>query len=242
MIPVINPVNPSILLEVVMVLSIADIRDKSKELVTDLSDKLGADADHEACVPAAYIKLSQYKPQLLYVDVTGDGETYRHELSSWKDDSIIIRVEYPIDEEDLNDASWIESRNANGKTIILSELIPDSEDFRVWYSAWHTDDDTDTTVPDQYLEMVGRFCAAIMLRRMGTNQLQSRRAGVAVGPELVDFTPVQQSMKDYANMLDREALELLGVVQDDAISGSQGGGSDDSTEVALSYVSPSWRI
>lgn len=221
-----------------MALTVSTIAARAMVLAPDLSSTLLA-VDYQAEVSAAVLRLSRHEPQELYVDITGDGSSTTHDLTGWLRTHQAFRAEYPIDDTDLELASWAVVRKGAGWALSVSEVVPSGDDLRLWYRANHTSNGTTTTVDDTLLEPVARFCAALVLRRFAARFLHSRRSETLGGSELVDLrTGVKEAM-DLAKLLDREALELLGIVEDDAVSSSGAAGAT-SGEVGIAVVTPPW--
>jgi len=218
-----------------MALDVSTIASRAMELAPDLSQSL-QQSDYEADVPAAVAALSRYEPQELYLDVTGDG-TERVQLTGWDRRARAFRLEYPIDEDEIPASGWAVVRSGAGWSLVLSSALAAGEQARLWYRLPHAVDTAaaTTTVPDDLLEPVALFCAAVALRRLAARYLQSRRSETLSGVELVDLRSQAQEARDLAKELDRQALELLGVVGDDA------GGQDDGGDVAVYHVSPPWE-
>ncbi len=220
-----------------MALSVSSIAARAMELAPDLSDTLQVDA-YKADVPAAAGALSRYAPQELAIDVTGDGTT-RIALSGWDRRADAFRLEYPINEGEIPAPGWTVVRSGAGWSLDLGSALGSGEKARLWYRLPHAVDvsaDT-TTIPDDLLEPVALLAAGVTLRRLAARYLQQRRAESLSGVELVDLRSQAREALDLAKTLDRQALELLGVIGDDAGASATAGGED----VAVEYVTPPWE-
>jgi len=220
-----------------MALTVASVASRAMELAPDLSQTF-AQADYEAEVPAAVAALSRYQPQDLSMDLTGDG-TDRLDLTGWDRRASAYRLEYPVDEDEIPATGWAVVRSGAGWSLVLSSALGSGESARLWYTLPHdvaTAAGT-TTVPDDLREPCALFCSGSILRRMATRYLQQRRSETLSGVELVDLRSQAKEALEQARAYDRQALELLGVVRDDA-AGAGGGSGED---VAVEFVTPPWE-
>lgn len=235
-------------------LTVTEIATRAAEVFTDQSTASGAptgvklDATAAAKhVPYALVKLSHYRPVSTYVEITGDGETYDHTLTGWLETNRATRVDYPVttgDETTLAIDKWsVQQKPVSGSLawiLRLTTVIPDTEDLWLYYTAQHSGTTT-TTVEntDQLREAVSRFTAAELCREWVRDRGQKEQAGSPMGAEIIDLTQAPLLLKDMADELDRSALEVLGVVTDDAAQTS-GGGSEPAPGLAIATVTPVW--
>lgn len=235
-------------------LTVTQIAERAAQLFTDQATAngypTGVKLDSAAAalhVPYAMSKLSFYRAISSYVELTGDGEAYDFTLAGWVETNRPTRVEYPTtagEQANLTVDTWSVQQSPSGGSLIwilrLVQLIPDGETFYLYYTAHHSGTTT-TTVEDtpQLKEAVSRFCAAELCREWIRDRGQKEQAGIPTGAEIIDLTQAPQLLKDMADELDRSALEVLGVVSDDAAQAG-GGGTEPAPGLSIQYVTQEW--
>jgi len=186
------------------------------------------EADKVLAISMAIKEHSRHRPQVVVVDITGDGgfdyaiATY---LTSWSEGlSTIKTVEYPVDDDDetpdiLQDDEWMVYEKPTGKVLRMREDSPTtSESVRVTYTALHTCTDSACTVEDFDEEAVEVLCASYFCDMLGTYYAQSMDA--TIGADSVDHMGKSRNYAARAKTYRKMYFDHLGIKEGQAPAAS----------------------
>lgn len=165
------------------------------------------DQQLEDIIISAVEQYSVHKPNILVVDVTGNG-TNAYNLATLVttfeiDWSWIIDVEYPRGEQPpniLKEAEWRIYRTTSQTQFYLNSMTPSStETIRLRFAARHTLNETTTTIPEGDWKAVAILGASLAADTLAANfgSLRDTRGGGAT------------SSLDRAEFFERLAVRLL---------------------------------
>ena len=176
----------------------------SAEIVTTVQEAIGG-------------RYSKDRPQMLIVDLTGDGATLDWSLASvtgWQEGfSRVVQIEYPQGERSpiyLESADWLLYDSPTGRSLRFAFALSSGKKARVKFTAPHAADAA--TVPDADFYAVGAQAASLAARRLAA--IYSQTGDSSIAADTVNYRTKAQEYLALARQLEKDYENLLGTDPD----------------------------
>ena len=195
--------------------------------IQDKAAFLGS-GDIDALIEEAIRAYSKHRPQIITEDETGDGgfdyqltgTAGTNLLTSWeKGFSEVRRLVYPvddtaqtetvIDEDDFGVITKIVSGEARDHLRFKAATPTATQTFRVWYTARHVVDGSNSTVPAADDEAVANLAAAFCLEAIAARYLSTKDP--SLDADVTDYRSRADESRRLAEKFRRTFLDHLGI-------------------------------
>lgn len=189
--------------------------------LTAMIDRLAEDSAHRlspedsaAALKAAVERYSMDKPRRLVADlaIEGDGLDLP---GDWEDEfSVAVNLEHPIGQRppsNLPNEAWYLYQTPDSERIVFASGYGGSGSARLTYTRRHAyDEGADTcTVPDQHLEAVASWAAAVLCEVLAT--YYAGNSDSTIQADTVDHTSPAKQYQSRAAKLRQRYLDELGI-------------------------------
>ena len=194
-------------------MTIAELQQLVASHLQDAAGKL-ASVDVVAAIQEALAgRYSKDSPQMLLVDLAGDGVKDEWDLAgitTWQNGfSRIVQIEYPQGErnpEFLTDDDWMIYESPDGPFLRFAFALTNGKAARVKFTARHATDTS--TAPDADLYALGALAAALAARRLAA--LYSQTGDSSIAADTVNYRSKAQEYLALARKLEQDYENLLG--------------------------------
>lgn len=200
---------------------LANYRALMSDLVQDRDGVVSSDASDRA-VAAAVLRYDRHFPRTLVVDAVAITGSLQALPAGWvADASVLVDVEYPVDESPKVTLPAQLRQRPDGLRIDLQTALTAGSAYRVTYTVPHLVDDVDDTVPASHRYAVACLASAIVCGQLSAYYATEGASTLAA--DSADHVGKTERFRGRKRDLEAEFARLLGISDKPSTQGAPAG-------------------